>query len=508
MAQTVKINGEVLAKNTALSFLGLFLPLLVGLFTLPVVIRGLGTERFGVFSLIWVVFGYFSLFDFGLGRASTKFVAEALGTGETERIPSVVWTSLFFVSLLGLLGGAIFVGITPLLIEHVLKVPHYLIEEAKLTYYISSALIPIILVTSTLNGVLEAYQRFDLTNMLKVPSNILSAVIPVVVLLFHGSLPFIVFILVIKNLFIVLISFFLAFRLTGRDIGFSLRNSQIVRSLLKYGGWISAISLTSSFITYVDRFLIGSILSMAAVAYYTPPYEVVSKLWIIPLSMYMTLFPAFSVLWTNRREEVEIISIRANKYIILSTGPIVLILVIFAKDILNLWVGSEFAAQGTWAFQILAIGFFLNCQAWIPSTLLQGIDRPDLVAKIFLLELPLYVGTAWWLIGKMGINGAALAWALRGAFETISFLVVSWRVTSFRPSTLLSGGVLRGLAALGILILMASALGMMLHEMVAVRAIITAGLIVLFLLYTYFYALNGPERAALKVGVLQITGIK
>lgn len=508
MDQTVKINGEVLAKNTAISLLGLFLPLLVGLFTLPFVIRGLGTERFGVFSLIWVLFGYFSLFDFGLGRASTKFVAEALGKGETGRVPSIVWTSLFFVSLLGLFGGAVFVGITPFLIEHVLKIPHHLIEEAKLTYYISSTLVPVMLVTSTLNGVLEAYQRFDLANMLKVPSNILSSIIPVVVLLFYGSLPFIVLVLVIKSIFTVLIYFFFAFRLTGKGTGFSLQNSQIVRSLLRFGGWISAISLTSSFITYVDRFLIGSILSMAAVAYYTPPYELVSKLWIIPQSLYMTLFPAFSVLWTDRRKEAEIISVRASKYLILSTGPIVLILVVFAKDILNLWVGSEFAAQGTWAFQILAIGFFLNCQMWVPSTLLQGIGRPDIVAKIFLFELPLYVGASWWLIGKMGINGAALAWALRGALETILIFVISWRVTSFRPSALLSGGVLRGLTTLGILVLTISALGMMFDEMVTARAVITAGLIVLFFLYAYFYALNGAERTTLKTGVLRIVGIK
>ena len=43
-----------------------------------------------------------------------------------------------------------------------------------------------------------------------------------------------------------------------------------------------------------DRFLIGSIISIAAVAYYSIPYEVVTKLWLISSALIGVLFPAFS----------------------------------------------------------------------------------------------------------------------------------------------------------------------------------------------------------------------
>lgn len=508
MDQALKINGETLARNTLFNFLGQLLPLLVALFILPFVIRGLGVERFGVFSLIWVVLGYFSLFDVGLGRASTKFIAEALGKGETERIPSIVGTSLFFICVLGLFGGIVFVVMTPFLVGHILKVPHHLIEEAKLTYYVSSGLIPVLLVTSALNGVLEAYQRFDLANMLKVPSNLLSSIIPVMILLFYGSLPLIVLVLLIKNFFMLVLYFVFSLRLSGRKIEFSLKKSKTVQKLFSFGSWMSIVALTSSVITYLDRFLIGSMLSMAAVAYYTPPYEVVSKLWIIPQSLYMTLFPAFSVLWTNRREDVENLCTCASKYLILCLGPIVLILVLFAKDILNFWLGSEFAFKGTWALQILAVGFFMNCQAWIPSTLLQGTGRPDVVAKLFLCELPFYVGVTWWLIEKMGINGAALAWALKGGVEAILFFVVSWKITSLRPSALLRGGVLRGLIGLGATILVVSVFEILFHEILMARLMITIGSIILFIFDAYLHALSEAERIAIRVGVLRIIGIK
>ena len=54
-------SGKLVAKNTVINLAGQVLPLLVGIITIPMLIRGLGTERFGLLTLAWVVIGYFSL---------------------------------------------------------------------------------------------------------------------------------------------------------------------------------------------------------------------------------------------------------------------------------------------------------------------------------------------------------------------------------------------------------------------------------------------------------------
>ena len=112
----LEIRGSLLAKNTVLNFVGLALPTAVGLATIPFVVRWLGTDRFGVLSLAWVVVGYFSFFDLGLGRATTKYVAEALGKGEIEKIPGYFWTTAYIQAVLGTLGAVILWLITPLLV--------------------------------------------------------------------------------------------------------------------------------------------------------------------------------------------------------------------------------------------------------------------------------------------------------------------------------------------------------------------------------------------------------
>jgi len=85
-------------------------------------VRGLGTERFGLLSLAWVFLGSFSIFDLGLGRATTKFVAEALGKGEHEKVTPLVWTAVTVQAIFGIIGGVVLFGISPYLVEHVLSI--------------------------------------------------------------------------------------------------------------------------------------------------------------------------------------------------------------------------------------------------------------------------------------------------------------------------------------------------------------------------------------------------
>src|SRR5216683_2817089 len=106
-------SGRLLAKNTVWNLIGNGAPMLVAVVCIPILIQGLGKERFGVLTLAWALIGYASLFDLGLGRALTQLVARKLGTGEDREVPTLVWTSLFLMLLLGLAGTAAVVLASP-----------------------------------------------------------------------------------------------------------------------------------------------------------------------------------------------------------------------------------------------------------------------------------------------------------------------------------------------------------------------------------------------------------
>src|SRR5579871_6382283 len=86
-----------LARNMVWNAAGLILPLVVGLISVPIILRGLGTARFGFLSIIWMLIGYFSVFDLGLSRTLTKWVADALSAGHLAEVAKATSTTLYII---------------------------------------------------------------------------------------------------------------------------------------------------------------------------------------------------------------------------------------------------------------------------------------------------------------------------------------------------------------------------------------------------------------------------
>jgi O-antigen/teichoic acid export membrane protein len=453
MSQRTESGGGLLARNTALNIAGQVIPLLVAVATIPYVVRGLGPERFGILSVAWLVLGYFALLDFGLGRATTKFIAACLARAEFEKLPGLFWGSLGLQILMGCCGGLLLAILSRVLVERAFHVAPALQYEARWIFRMLAFSLPFVLATNGLRAALEAAQRFDLVNSLRIPASISVYVLPALGLALGASLAQIVLLMVLARLIVCgahLVCCFVV--LPG--VGLHPRWSRTALTLLlRYGGWVTVSNLANPVLLYIDRFFIGSLLSLTLLGFYTVPFEAVTKLWIVPASLASTLFPAFSALTaTNDRSRITLLYARSFKYLLLLLGPVVLMLVLFARDILTLWMGAAFAHQTTAVFQILACGVFVNCFAHIPFGLLQSHGRPDLAAKVLLCELPLYLPLAWFLVRHGGISGAAAGWTLRVTVEAAVFVIVVAKVFALDPHALAEHGVLKsllGITALG-----------------------------------------------------------
>ena len=229
-APALKIGGKVLARNTVLNVAGQVIPLLVGVATMPYVIRHLGPDRFGLLSLAWVVVGYFALFDLGIGPATTKFVAELLGKGEIEKLPALVWTALVTQSGFGLLAGILLAAASPTFVNRLLKIPPQLRTEAHWVFLILAVSLPIGFASGSLQGVLAASQRFDLLNAIGIPTLALSYLIPAGALVLGFDLRRIVLFLVVNRIAGLGAYFLLCLRLypvLGRACAFNRSSSDL-----------------------------------------------------------------------------------------------------------------------------------------------------------------------------------------------------------------------------------------------------------------------------------------
>ena len=426
-----------LARNVLWNLLGTGAPLLAAIVAIPTLIEGLGTARFGVLMLAWMVVGYFSLFDLGLGRALTKLIADKLGKGQYDEVPSLIWMAMSLMAVLGVLGTVIAAALSPWLVGSVLKIPLELQPETLTAFYLLAISIPIVISTTGLRGILEAHQRFGLVNAVRIPLGMFTFLGPVLVLPFTTSLVPVVAVLVIARL----ISWFVYAGLC-LFIEPALRHSismhrAMVRPLITFGGWMTVTNIIGPLMVYMDRFLIGAMVSMTAVAYYATPYEIATKLWIIPGAFMGVLFPAFASAFAQDRVRAAHLFNRAVNYTFLSLFPIVLIIVTFAHEGLSLWLGSEFAGNSSLILQLLVLGVFINSLGQLPFGMVQSAGRPDLTAKLHMIEMPFYLLALWLLLGTYGIVGAAIAWVLRVTIDTLSlFVIVRWLLPSTSPFTL------------------------------------------------------------------------
>ena len=451
----MEINGRLLTRNTLLNLAGQGGPLLIAAAAIPFIIRGLGVERFGLLSIIWLAPEYFAFIDLGLGRATIKYVAEALGAGDQERMSRVVWTAVTLQIFLGLLGALGLISIAGLLIQHVLNIPLVLQSESKAAFYLLALSIPLVLVTSSLSAVLAAAQRFDLVNAVSASFNVVNLVLTLVgVVYFDWHLTQIVAVLVLSRFLALIVNCALCLRAFPALAKPSFRFLEL-RTLLAFGGWLTVSSAVVPLLLYLDRFIIGATLTMAAVAYYSVPYEVVTRLWIIPMSLVATLFPAFSVLiGRGERERLPLLLARSMKWLLLTVGPAVVVIAAFAEDVLQVWLGADFARESGPVLQILAIGILLNSMVQVQYAVVQALGRPDVTAKFHLIQLPIHGLVLWWFVGLWGTTGAAIAQSMRLGIEGVLLLIASYRMVSLPLYSLFSGKIAQSWLLLFVFVIM------------------------------------------------------
>lgn len=403
-----------LKRNTIWNLIGSGSPMLVGLFTIPYLISSLGVEAFGILTLIWALIGYFSLFDFGLGRALTQQIATKRSLESVNEIPPIIKSGLVFTALMGLIGGIILFVLAPKLSHSWLNISVNLQGDALNSLMIASVGIPFTTLTTGLRGVLEGFEDFKIVNILRVLLGVSNFALPAaVVLIFGSSLEYAVASLIVSR-FLILIFHYL---LVNKKIGTKWMSAKLTYSDFKiltgFGLWMTASNIISPLMVTADRFLISSILGAAFVAYYTVPFEVLVRILIIPGALTGALFPRITSLINVDLNQAEKLYVKSVKLVAMALFPILLVTIVGAHFGLSIWISEDFANKAWLVTAILAIGIGFNGMAQIPHATIQAAGNVRLTAIVHFAELILYIPILLAALKMFGINGAAIAWVLR-----------------------------------------------------------------------------------------------
>src|SRR4029079_6879172 len=247
----------------------------------------------GLLGLAWALLEYFSLFDVGLGRATTKFVAERIVSRSAD-LPQIIVVSMTSQLLLGVVVGIPLALLSPLIVNHGLVIPPELVDEAARSFELLSLMLLFVLLSLGLRGVLEAAQRFDLSAMIRTPSSAATFLIPAIAAPLGVRLPGILVGLLAARLVTCVALAFAVHRALPGVRWHTPTSWRLPRPLVSFGGWIAVSNVVSPVLVYLDRFVLGAVLGRGAVGFYTPPYELTGRLLIVPGSLLTAMFPMIS----------------------------------------------------------------------------------------------------------------------------------------------------------------------------------------------------------------------
>jgi len=407
-----------LKKNTLYNLLGATAPLVIIIATTPLYLKAIGNERYGILALVWLLFGYFGLFDFGLSRATSNRLSIASNQAPSRQ-QELFTTSLILNTGLGVVAGMIILLIGLPLLENLSKISAPLNTELARAVPWIAGLLPISTMGSAVTGALESRERFLALNIAQFFGSLHLAVAPLLAVLWiEPSIEIAVAATAISRAIGVFPIAILAWRQYEMRQPLIFRK-ETIKDLFAYGGWITATNVISPLLVSIDQFLIAGIKGAAALPYYSIPFSLASKMLILPNAAARALFPKIS-----RQDSIEakasLIGYCETIGLLMSLicGPSLLV----SHYVLLLWIDSAFADNASMVLRIIVLGAWLNGIASIPYIYLQGQRRPEVPAKIHAAEIIPYIFLLWGMVAWLGLVGAALAWAIRVAVDAALLL--------------------------------------------------------------------------------------
>lgn len=434
------------------SLLGYGLPLLVAVVTIPWLIHQMGVEWFGLLTLAWVLVGFASIFDFGLGRVLTRETAWHVKQQTEQQLWVIVRFVLSVMVAISLFISALLYFLLPWLLGDVLVWSSNAdIEQAITAVRWLLLAVPLTVFNVALVAMLEGSGLNKRVNLVRALSGALLFVLPALAWFLYANMVAVMLSLILVR--------FLATMANGVALKsvlvkwFRVKDDHIkpnFMALLKMGGWVSVSALLAPMLTTFDRFVIGALVSVEMVAYYATPVDMIMKLQAFSSAVMAVVFPAFSASYVNHSDRTQRLFFLSSALLFAVMFLAALVSVLFARPLLSWWLDDNFAAQSSQILQWAAIGLFVNAISFVPFGLLQAIGRADLTAKVNLIELPFYAGLLYWGLTEYGIVGAAIAFSIRLAVNTTVLLCLAgYHAPCVRNhSVLVAGGMWLAVALL------------------------------------------------------------
>jgi len=329
---------KLLYTNSLTGVLQLLITSVLTFFTIQIFIKRLGTEIYGVFSLVSVI-GNLNIFtNLGLNLGLIKFLSEQGKSKESDYDIFVVIVILIVVLIPA---NILFIFLSDFVLNNILRIPEHLMEQAKWLYIFLIISNFIVLFGQSFNAVLDSQQKIYITNLLQSVYSIFYWGLILVVLLMGLSLPEIGKMILLTSIVWFLLIFIFYYRIWGKLelSGLKANFVRVTKKQIKYGVKIYLSGLVNFFYEPVTKILISNFLNVSSVSFFDIALKVRTILWSLISKILYPLLPLIAQLTDTGKIRNIVHDIEQKMYFIII--PVIAIILLCSKPFINIWLGTD-----------------------------------------------------------------------------------------------------------------------------------------------------------------------
>jgi len=423
--QLDETTGDTTKKyfvNIAWSWIGFITIIGSSTVVMPMLIRRLGTARFGIWALAVSLIEYLWLIDLGFRPATVKFSAEFRALGQIDQLNSLINTSLGYC----LLAGAFILGISWPNVGLIARLLHiddpafqFLVRVVGLSWAGG-------LVFNTFAAVLEGFQRFDLSNRVSIVVTLMRGSVSLgLVLAGYGLREMAVVLLVSQSTGYVMTYFYCRGIYPELRISPRLVSLSMARRILAYARQIVSGIVGSRISFAALPSLVAHFKPVQYVTYYTQTQRMMEYAADAISRVAMVTSPRVSD-WHARgyRQEIVDLACLANRYCLTVWGLLASYLFIYGGNLCRVWINQEFGDRAAILLPLWLVGYTFWISQFISAGILMGIARYTAFSITLFVESLASIACMAFFLPHYGL--AAAVASIAGVMAISRCLILSW----------------------------------------------------------------------------------
>ncbi|HYV54342.1 MAG TPA: oligosaccharide flippase family protein [Chitinophagaceae bacterium] len=402
---------------------------LVGIVFVPVYVRLIGVESYGLVAFYGTLAGSLAILDLGLSTAISRQVAILkVENNKGKEMKDLVFSVEIIYWVIGLVMGGLIALLAHPIAAHWVKAKELPISVIEKGVMLMGIVFATQFPASIYNGVMIGLEKQVQNAFITIFFTVTKAAGVIAVLLLFSKTVESYFIWQAALTFLLTLSL-RAFVWRNLKTGDSERTFSVgqLKTIWRFAAGMTGISAITFFLSQIDKIVVSKMVLLEFVGYYNLAFLIASVLPQIISPLQTVVFPKFtSLLAQHKRAEFLALYHKSCRWVAIIVFPIGFTLILFAKEILMFWTKNPGLAIHTAPIlQVFAAGSVLNCMMWMPYfyLLARGNTRFTIVQN--LIASAILVPLLFWWTNKYGALGASFVWlTVNSGYVLISLPII------------------------------------------------------------------------------------